>query len=198
LCEGDGRESRVKYRELSDEELMYCYVSGEVRAFDIIVSRYTQRLFQFAFRLLGDAQMAQDVVQEAFLRVHLHAGRYKYGVAKFSTWVYRIARNLTIQEFRKQKRRKARESGAEAAEEHADEPERELLNAEFNAMLQKALEGLPEEQRTVFALRDIEHMTYEEIAKVTRARVGTVKSRLNRARNALARELAPYVGRRPK
>ena len=188
----------MKYRELSDEELMYCYVSGEVRAFDIIVSRYTQRLFQFAFRLLGDAQMAEDVVQEAFLRVHVHANRYKYGVAKFSTWIYRIVRNLTIQEFRKQKRRKARESGAEAAEEHADEPERELLNAEFNAMLQKALEGLPEEQRTVFALRDMEHMTYEEIAKVTCARVGTVKSRLNRARNALARELAPYVGRRLK
>lgn len=198
MREGNGRESRVKYGELSDEELMYCYVSGEVRAFDIIVSRYTQRLFQFAFRLLGDAQMAEDVVQEAFLRVHLHASRYKYGVAKFSTWIYRIVRNLTIQEFRKQKSRKARESGAEAAEGHADEPERELLNAEFDAMLQKALEGLPEEQRTVFALRDIEHMTYDEIAKVTRARVGTVKSRLNRARNALARELAPYVGRRPK
>ena len=188
----------MKYRELSDEELMYCYVSGEVRAFDIIVSRYTQRLFRFAFRLLGDAQMAEDVVQEAFLRVHVHANRYKYGVAKFSTWIYRIVRNLTIQEFRKQKSRKARESGAAAAEEHADEPERELLNAEFNAMLQKALEGLPEEQRTVFVLRDIEHMTYEEIAKVTRVRVGTVKSRLNRARNALARELAPYVGRRLK
>lgn len=184
----------MKYRELSDEELMYCYACGDERAFEIIVSRYTQRLFRFARRLLGDAETAEDVVQEAFLRVHLHAGRYKYGVARFSTWIYRIARNLTIQEFRKQTRRKTRES--EAEEEAIVEPEKELLDAEFNAMLQKALEELPEDQRTVFVLRDMEHMTYDEIVKVTRTRVGTVKSRLNRARNALAEKLGPYVGRR--
>jgi len=188
----------VKYRELSDEELIYCYASGEVRAFDIIVSRYTQRLFRFSVRLLGDAQTAEDVVQEAFLRVHMHAGRYKYGVAKFSTWLYRISRNLCIEELRKQKRRKAREAEIDAAQEIVHEPDTESLGAEFDAMLRKALEALPEEQRTVFVLRDMEHMTYEEIANVTHARVGTVKSRLNRARNALAEELGPYVGRRRK
>jgi len=186
----------VKYGELSDEELMYCYVCGDERAFEVIVLRYTQRLFRFAQRSLGDAEMAEDVVQETFLRVHQHAGRYRYGVAKFSTWIYRIARNLTIGEFRKQTRRKTREAEVEAEEDAAVEPEKGLLDAEFEAILQKALEELPEDQRTVFVLRDMEHLAYDEIAKVTRTRVGTVKSRLNRARNALAEKLGAYVGRR--
>jgi len=99
-------ERRVKHRELSDEDLVYCYACGDVEAFDVIVSRYGRRLYDFAFRLLGDAHKAEDVVQEGFLRVHLHASRYKYGVAKFSTWVYRIVRNLAIQELRKERRRK--------------------------------------------------------------------------------------------
>jgi len=186
----------VKHRELSDEDLVYCYACGDVEAFDVIVSRYSRRLYGFAFRLLGDAQRAEDVVQEGFLRVHLHASRYKYGVAKFSTWVYRIVRNLAIQEMRKQRRRSGRELELPITESPGGGPDELAVEAEFNEAFQKALEGLPADQRTVFVLREVQNMSYKEIAKVVGVRTGTVRSRLNRARNALARALAPHLGRR--
>ena len=181
----------MRYRELRDEELMYCYACGDANAFDEIVSRYGRRLCEFAFRMLRDAGRAEDVVQEAFVRVHLYAGRYKYGAAKFSTWIYKITRNLAISELRKMGRR--REDATAEAVAGGEAPEQAVLRGEFNAALQAALAALPADQRTAFVLREIQGMPYDEIARVEGVRIGTVRSRLNRARNALARALGPYL-----
>ena len=184
-------EYRVNYGELSDEDLMYCYARGDERAFETIVSRYSQRLFRFARRFLGDAQMAEDVVQEAFLRVHLHAGRYKYGVARFSTWIYRIAWNVCASYLEKKGRSLEltpyMEQEGEEGEPRLVISDKDVRIDQFEKrqFIEELFNSLPASQRMVMTLYYFQEQTYEEISDVTSWPMGTVKATLHRAKTRL-------------
>ncbi len=177
----------------SDGELIAAFQKGSEAAFAILVRRYKDPLTSFVYRFLGDWDECNDVVQETFVRLYRSKQLYK-PVAKFSTWLYTIATNLSRSALRRRKRRnvvffwkKQDETGErffDIADERAgsDEQAESALNAE---KIQRALDALPAKYREIIVLRDIQELSYEEIAAITRLNIGTVKSRINRARTQL-------------
>lgn len=165
-------------------------------AFEAVVRAYYDRVYRLALRLLCNAADAEDVVQEAFLKVHRSAPRFR-GDSSLSTWVYRIAHNVCLDELRRRKRRpllQGRCDGAEreTVQEPEDEgpgPEEAAFAAEERLRLRRALESLPLEFRSVLILREVEDLSYDQIAAVLKCPVGTVRSRLARARRMLAERL---------
>lgn len=175
----------------SDEDLIKRFQDGDLYAFDLLVQRYKNRLMNFIYRFLGNAEEAEDVVQETFLRLYRNRHAYKR-IAKFSTWIYTIAGNLAKTELRKRKRRKLvslsdighNEKDYEVAD-LALNPESEADGTLKEEKIQKAIEKLSPRFRQVIILREIEELSYEEISTIINAPLGTVKSRVNRARHAL-------------
>jgi len=177
--------------EPPDEDLIKRFQEGDLYAFDLLVQRYKNRLMNFTFRFLGSMEEAEDVVQETFLRLYRNRKAYKK-IAKFSTWIYTIAGNLAKTELRKRKRRKLISLSEIGYDEKEYEIEDQALNPESNAdgslkneKIQDAIQQLSPRFRQVIILREIEELSYEEISKIIDAPLGTVKSRVNRARNAL-------------
>jgi RNA polymerase sigma-70 factor (ECF subfamily) len=186
---------REKQRILSDEELIAQFQNGDLYAFDIIVQRYKDQLLNFAYRFLGNYEEAEDVVQETFLRLYRNRHAYRQ-IAKFSTWLYTITSNLSKTELRKRKRRKLvsisdlgyDEKEYELEDSHAD-TERDVDSVLKEEIIQKAIEELPPRFRQVVILRDIKGLSYEEVGKILKIPLGTVKSRVNRARLKLQSKL---------
>ena len=176
--------------ERTDEELMALFQEEDAAAFTLLVRRYKDDLTNFVFRFVGDRAEAEDIVQETFVRVFRKKGLYT-GVAKFSTWLYTIATNLAKTRLRRRALwRFVRIGGGEDGPEFdlPDEEARPDTAADESlreARIQKALEALPVKFREVIVLRDIQELTYEEIAAITGSAIGTVKSRINRARMQL-------------
>lgn len=180
-----------------DSELISKSKLGDTDAFGQLVDRYQQKVYNIAFRMTNSHEDALDLAQESFLRVYRALASYK-GESAFSTWVFRIASNVCLDEMRKKKRQPrialstdslvAGEEGdyaIEIASGEASNPEQRLLQAEMRREITQALNTLSEEHRVVLVLRDIEGYSYEEIADMLGVNIGTIKSRLNRARLAL-------------
>jgi RNA polymerase sigma-70 factor (ECF subfamily) len=197
-----GGEDSPPNRELSDEDLMLRTGQGDRGAFDEIVRRYTSRMINVAYQMTGDSELAQDIAQETFYRAYRSAATYKQ-IAKFSTWLYTIAINLCRNELRRRKHKfYSLEEMAERDEESSvridieDEsakPDREVEQRELGKLIMKAIDTLPEKFKQPIVLRDVEGLSYEETGKILNLPEGTVKSRINRARQRVKQILEPYI-----
>src|SRR5688500_13440121 len=200
---GEARQHRLHLGELSDSEVVQSFLDGDERAFGELVRRYDNRLLNFVYRTVGDRERAQDLVQETFVRVYRHLGRFDQS-KKFSTWVYTIASNLAKNELRNRSRnplvlfqtiKKNWEADHRPLEweDTQYKPDDLFRKRHLKEKVEEAVAQLPEHHRIVFVLRELEGKTYEEIADITGCNLGTVKSRLNRARNNFAELIAPLV-----
>lgn len=179
----------------SDEELIERFQKGDVYAFDLIVKRYKEQLLNFVYRFVGNQEEAEDIVQETFLRVYRKRKAYKR-IAKFSTWIYTIAGNLSRTELRRRKRRKlfsVTDMGFEDRDyEISDEgynPENQVDGLIQEEIIQREINNLSPKFREVIILRDVQELSYEEISKIIKVPIGTVKSRVNRGRLKLQAQL---------
>jgi RNA polymerase sigma-70 factor, ECF subfamily len=197
------REASLGLADLSDSVVVQRFLEGESRAFGELVGRYDKRLLNFVYRTIGDRERAQDLVQETFVRVYRHLHRFDQ-TKKFSTWIYTIAGNLAKNELRNRSRnplvlfqtiKKNWEADHRPLEWEDTKlrPDDLFRKRHLREMVEKAVDELPEHHRIVFVLRELEGKTYEEIAEITGCNLGTVKSRLNRARNNFARIIAPLL-----
>ncbi len=180
---------------------MLAFKRGDARGFELLVNRHRATVFNFIFRLAGQRQRAEDLLQETWLRVVRGAPQYEPR-ARFTTWVYTLARNLCIDSARKESFRRTESLDAPAGRE-ADGPllgeslpdtanpgpERGAHQAGLRPLLEQALRSLPEEQREVFLLREFHGFAFKEIAEVTGTPENTVKSRMRYALEGLRRKL---------
>lgn len=184
-------------------ELAKKAAGGDDRAFEELVHLYEKRVYNMALKITGSAEDAFDLSQGAFIRVWKSLKTFK-GEAKFSTWLFRIVTNLCTDYIRKQSRRGEASLVIEGDDESFEyeppdertEPERELSRKELRRELDYAISQLSEEHRSVFVLREIDDLSYAEIADVLGVEEGTVKSRLSRARQRL-REILVERGNIP-
>ena len=178
----------------TDEELISRFQNGDERAYVELVNRYKDRLLNFVFQFLGDIEQAEDVVQDTMLRLYEKKHYYKE-IAKFSTWIYTIARNLANTELRKKKRTKTTYLSQLSKERQfeipaiQDDVDQSLQNEFINDRIQSAISNLPEHFKVVIILRDIQELSYEDISNIVEVPLGTIKSRINRARIQLQAEL---------
>ncbi len=174
-----------------DFELIRAIQNGDMVAFNGMVDRYKDRLMNVIGRMLSSTEEAEDVVQETFIRVYQHRQSFNFQHC-FSTWIYTIALNLARNELRKRKKFKFLDihdmQGSEA--EFAVDPK---LPSRLPQVLEAATKALPEKYRTAFLLRDVQEMSYDEVAKILGVPLGTVKSRVNRARMILREKLQPRM-----
>jgi RNA polymerase sigma-70 factor (ECF subfamily) len=174
-----------------DYTLMRAIQKGDMVAFSSMVDRYKNRLLNVIGRMLSSSEEAEDIVQETFVRVYQHRQSFNFKHC-FSTWIYTIALNLARNELRKRKKFKF----FEISEMQGNEKEFAVdakIPSRLPQVLDKAIRGLPEKYRVAFILRDVEEMPYEEVAKVLGVPLGTVKSRVNRARLMLRDKLQPKM-----
>ena len=191
----------TKYSEQLDEELVLRVQRGDKSAFDYLVIKYQHRIIQLVNRYIKDPSEAQDVAQEAFIKAYRALADFR-GEAAFFTWLYRIAINTAKNYLLSRSRRIANYQvdiqDAEALEnapqlQGLETPERELLNQEIIDAINASIEELPEDMRTAIVLREFEGMSYEEIAEAMDCPVGTVRSRIFRAREAIDNKLNPLL-----
>ncbi|MCU0726818.1 MAG: sigma-70 family RNA polymerase sigma factor [Planctomycetes bacterium] len=186
----------------SDEELVRRSRRGDREAFGELVVRYENRIHATVFRILGNRDDAREFAQDTFLRAFDRLSTFRDG-ARFSTWLYTIALNVTRSELRRRKaRRDRRPLSLEQTEidppDGAEAPEEGAGRRELAALALRELDRLDTEAREVVVLRDLEDLSYEEIAGVLGCPPGTVKSRLFRAREELRARLAPLLVNRPR
>jgi len=197
------RKGRRRFEDLSDSQVVQQFLDGDARSFGELVDRYDKRLLNFVYRTVGDRERAQDLVQETFVRVYRHLHRFDQA-KKFSTWIYTIAGNLAKNELRNRSRnplvlfqtiKKNWEADHRPLEweDPRLRPDDLFRKRHLKELVEKSVAQLPEHHRIVFVLRELEGKTYEEIAEITGCNLGTVKSRLNRARNNFARIIAPFL-----
>ena len=180
--------------ELADEDLMVRYASGDVAAFEVLLERHRAPVFNFALRSCRRKDVAEELLQEIFLRVVKQAGGYKRK-AKFTTWLYTIARNLCIDHARRMTHRREGSLDVSAGSD-SDEggtplvslvpdrgpgPERQIVDRQFSGALYEALDELPDEQREVFLMREKQNLKFREIAQIVGVPENTVKSRMRYA-----------------
>ncbi len=166
---------------------------GDPRAFEELVIAYQHRVFGVALRMLRSRGEAEEIAQEVFLRVHRAVGDFR-GEAKLSTWLYAITSRLCLNRLASGERRMAREGEESLERLRADaDPAAHAERGELEAALQRAITELPEERRVVVVLRDFEGLSYEEIAAALDLPLGTVRSRLHRARTDLKEKLERFL-----
>ena len=185
---------REHLRSLEDGDVVSAFLGGEERAFEELVDRYQGRLLNFVYRTISDRDRAEDLVQEVFIRVYRHIGRFDRS-KKFSTWIYTIASNLAKNEQRNRSRNPLvlfQTIKAKFEDVHT-RPDDLFRKRHLKEMVEQSVGQLPAHHREVFVLRELEGKSYEEIAEITGVNLGTVKSRLNRARAAFADIIAPLV-----
>lgn len=179
--------------QLADEILIEKSKNGDLEAFEMLVRRYESKVYTVAYRFLGNHADASDLAQETFVRLYQALPGFR-GESSFMTWLYRITANACRDEIRRQQRYQvvsldveAGTNGAQAISQvpsRSPSPEEAVEQKEFNEMIQQCLGSLSEEHRLVLVMREIQGLSYEEIADVLKCSLGTVKSRLNRARQA--------------
>lgn len=199
-----GEAEPAPLEERSDEALMSLYQEGEVRAFELLVGRHERGVYNFVLRSVRRQDVAEELTQEIFLRVVRSAERYEQS-AKFTTWLYTIARNLCIDRARKHKKRQELSLDAKIGDDDEGASYVDMLVDEranvshmsyerraFLERLQEALEELPAKQREVFLLKEVSGLKFREIAEAVDAPVPTVKSRMRYALKALRGHMAAY------
>lgn len=181
---------------ISDEELMVSLGKGNPLCLEVLVERYKLKIINFVYRMVGDLDQAEDIAQEVFIRVYRHRERYQ-PIAKFSTWLYTIAANLAKSELRRRSIFNpislTRLKG-ERLSSIKKGPDKALLEKELGQKIQEGIEKLKPKYRVPLILRDIEGLSYAEISQIVDCPLGTVKSRINRARLQLRERLDDYLG----
>lgn len=202
----DTSRQRAKWKDHTDEELMLRVQSGDTDCYDVLVERYKVRLFNYLLRLTSSRDDAEEIAQEAFVKAYIHAEKYKT-IAKFSTWLYTIATNLVRNRVRSRSRAPMLVSlwtraWGDGEEERPLEipdaqrsPDEAINDRELSDVITKAIQQIPEKYRESFVLREINELSYEEIAAVTGLKLGTVRSRINRARNYFRQVVTPLVAK---
>lgn len=196
--------SGAEPRSPSDESLVGRFQEGDSQAFAELVRRHQRALYNFAIRHLGTDEGADDIVQEAFVRVVRNAAEFKHE-SKFSTWVYTIVRNLCIDQLRKRKLRRHPSLDAprpgrdgegpslgEAMPDSRANVERSATDSELRRRLASAVAELPEDQREVFVMRQVSGLPFKEIAEITGVPENTVKSRMRYALERLQGALSEF------
>jgi RNA polymerase sigma-70 factor (ECF subfamily) len=181
--------------ELSDAECVRRLQRGETEAFAILLERHQKSIFNLLYRILGDYDDAAEVSQEAFLSAYRSIKSFR-GDASFSTWLYRIAvnhANTRRKSAAASQQRILRMELLDPAGDGASDPADALERKEMRERVQAALNGLDAEDATIILLRDLQDVPYEAVADILEVPIGTVKSRLHRARQALKARLAPYI-----
>lgn len=186
-----------------DRQLVERAQRGDKRAFELLVDKYQRRLGRLLSRFIRDPSEVEDVMQEAFIKAYRALPAFR-GDSAFYTWLYRIGINTAKNYLAAMGRRAPTSTELEAneAEGHEDgerlrdlnTPENLLLSREIADTVNSTIESLPEELRTAIQLREIEGMSYEEIANIMDCPIGTVRSRIFRAREAVAERLRPLIG----
>ena len=193
----------------SDASLIARCQKADIAAFNEIVSRYKGKIYNYVHRMSGNAEDAEDLTQEVFVRMYTNIGSFR-AEASLSTWLFRIAGNLCVDNFRRTKKDRTLVhsldapvasddddgSGVGATRDVPDwsaEPDKLFARKELGAHIQSALQKLPPKLRSAVILHDIEGLAYEEIAQAERIPLGTVKSRIFNARVALREHLRPYL-----
>jgi RNA polymerase sigma-70 factor (ECF subfamily) len=183
---------------LSDEEVVERVLAGDASLFEILMRRYNQRLFRVARAILSDDTEAEDVMQEAYVRAFRELASFR-GEARFSTWLTRIACHEALARARKRQRLVpiGEGGGGEPPEPPSETagPERDLENRELHAVLQDAVEILPDPLRTVFCLREVEGLSTEQTADALGLSGENVRVRLHRAKRSLRQTLDERIGR---
>lgn len=185
-----------------DQQLVERVQRGDKHAFDLLVSKYQRRLGRLISRFVRDAAEAEDVTQDAFIKAYRALPGFR-GESAFYTWLYRIGINTAKNHLLSNKRRAPTSTpfdaeDAESFEEasllrEVNTPENELMSKQVVDVVQASLQQLPEDLRSALTLREIEGLSYEEIAGVMNCPVGTVRSRIFRAREAVAENLRPLL-----
>ncbi len=196
--------NRQRFSEKTDEELILMVQEGQNQAYDILVGRYKNRLYSYLYRLLGNESEAEEFAQETFVRAYMHADKYKT-IARFSTWLYTIATNLVRNRIRNIKRRPrtismwTEDSGGEDGrwvdvKDDGPNPEETMDQIKLQELIQQAIEKIPSKYRPSFVLREMNGLSYEEIAATTGLKLGTVRSRINRGRMHFKKAVSPLLG----
>src|SRR5215510_7761516 len=187
--------------EVSDLMLVERVQGGEAGAFDYLVLRYQHKVLKLIMRYVRDPVEAEDVAQEAFLKAYRALPSFR-GDSAFYTWLYRIAINTAKNALVSSRRRPVdydldlqdpEQYDMQARLKDAETPEGVLLTEEIREVVEKAMEQLPEDLRTAIVLRELEGLSYEEIAEAMDCPVGTVRSRIFRAREAIDKKLKPLL-----
>ncbi len=193
--------AQVEPSQQMDHELVARVQRGDSKAFDLLVRKYQHRIVALIGRYVPDWSECQDVAQEAFLRAYRAMGSFR-GDAQFYTWLHRIAVNTAKNHLVANGRRPPTDDIDVADAEQYDSgirlrdndtPERELMRQQMEQTVMRAVEALPEELRVAITLREVEGLSYEEIAARMACPIGTVRSRIFRARDAIEQELAPLL-----
>ena len=185
----------------SDLALVKRVQAGDKTAFDILVRKYQHKIIKLISRYVHDPEAAQDVAQDAFLKAYRGLMKFR-GESAFYTWLYRIAINTAknflvaqgrrMPDFEVDSQDAEHYEGASALKE-SDTPERQLLTEEIERTVYRAIKELPDDLKTAITLRELEGMSYEEIAQAMDCPIGTVRSRIFRAREAIDRSLQPLM-----
>ncbi len=182
--------------KFSDEKLILRFQEGDINAYNELVKRYKDRLLNFVFRYFNNVEQAEDVVQDTLIKLYTHASYYK-NVAKFSTWIFTIAKNNALTELRKNKRKKTDSLWTDDGKfidisSKEESLESKVQNEIAIDQLNNFLEEIPENFRIAVVLRDFQELSYEEISKILEIPIGTIKSRINRGRIQLAEKMKHF------
>ena len=193
--------ARAELGSVRDEDLIFMVQEGNRKAFDELVSRYKGRLFSFILRMVKDPTLAEELTQETLIRIYVHAAKYRE-IAKFSTWAFTIATNLVRNKMRQRSRRPRMislnpapqddEMPVDPPDKVAD-PSEGVHREELAGIIAEATRRIPEKYRIPFLLREVDQLSYEEIQQVTGLKLGTVRSRINRARNRFRQLIKPML-----
>jgi RNA polymerase sigma-70 factor (ECF subfamily) len=185
----------------SDKKLVKRVQKGDKGAFDLLVLKYQHKIVNLVMRYVRDPELALDITQEAFIKAYRALPRFR-GDSAFYTWMYRIAVNTAKNHLAAQRRRPLdveldlqdpEQYDLHAKLRETDTPEGVTLGRELKETVERAIAGLPEDLRTAIILRELEGMSYEEIAQTMECPVGTVRSRIFRARDAIAKKVGPLT-----
>lgn len=188
-----------------DTVLVKAFLAGEKGAFDSLVLKHKNRVFNLCYRFMGEYEEANDCAQETFVKVYMSLRKFRFD-ANFTTWLYRITVNTCKNKFLSKGYRYSKKiirldnpgnSGSDASsrdiKDESLSPRDDLEREEKNRLIQVAIDSLTEEQKAVVVLRDIEGVSYEEISNITGQNLGTVKSKLSRAREKLREKLKGLI-----
>lgn len=178
--------------QYSDNEIIQLVLRGYINKFELLVKKYEAPLFVFVGNLINNRQQSEDLVQDVFLSVFTNLDTFKPQESKFSTWVYRIARNKCLNALKK-KREIATEWLPEAEAPQAHNPSTTMLVKESFRQLDIALESLEVQERIIFVLSELKGLSYEEISHIESLKIGTVKSKLFRAKKKIKQRLQIYM-----
>jgi RNA polymerase sigma-70 factor, ECF subfamily len=186
-----------RWNSLSDEQVVSDVLDGQTALFEVLMRRYNERMYRAARAIVRDDAEAEDIMQQAYVNAYANLRQFK-GQAQFSTWLTKIAINEALLRVRRNKRYSPLGGENESVEllkrQSPGDPERQAASGELRALLESAIDRLPDGAREVFMLREVEGMSTLEVAQALDVSEDGVKTRLSRARSALRRDLTERTG----